>query len=294
MSTSQFQNLINHSIGVGSNPDLVQASGGNTSWKSNNKIWVKGSGKRLKDAGTEEIFAFIELEGLSEREILGCNDFLPYTINSIAPSIEANFHILLKDNFVTHLHSLGSISMGVSSECAYTNMFEEILRFVPYFRPGPDLAYAIKQIESYSEKILVLRNHGVIFSGETCDDIERKIQLFEDLAREYFMRIPQSSRFPDWIEILTSGVLTPDEAVFLGTKPFTKSECILENSIGINSEGELLFPRDFSEDRVELGRFYQRVARLIEKKTFVTYLPVEEIDSLRNWDKEKLRNGMLK
>jgi rhamnose utilization protein RhaD (predicted bifunctional aldolase and dehydrogenase) len=291
---SQFQNLVNHSIGVGLNPDLVQASGGNTSWKSNNKIWVKGSGKRLKDAGTEEIFAFINVETLPEREIIESIDFLPYTINSISPSIEANFHILIKGNFVTHLHSLGSISMGVSSECPNTNMFEEILRFVPYFRPGPELANAIKQTESYSEKILVLRNHGVIFSGETCDDIERKIQVFEDLAREYFMRIPPSSRFPDWIEILTSGVLTPDEAVFLGAKPFAKSECILENSIGINSVGELLFPRGFSEDRVELGRFYQRVAKLIEKKTFVTYLPVEEIDYLLNWDREKLRIGMLK
>jgi len=291
---SQFQNLVAHSIGVGSNPDLVQASGGNTSWKSENKIWVKGSGKRLKDAGTEEIFASINLENLSMSDILRCIDFSPYKLNSIAPSIEANFHILIQGNFVTHLHSLGSISIGVSSECANTNMFEEILRFVPYFRPGPDLANAINQTEDHSEKILVLRNHGVIFSGETCDEIERKIQVFEDLVREYFIRIPPSSRFPDWIDILTSGVLTPDEAVFLGAKPFAKSEYALENSIGINSLGELLFPEGFSVDRVELGRFYQRVAKLIEKKTFVTYLPVEEVSGLLNWDKEKLRIGMLK
>ncbi len=67
--------LKSHSMFVASDPDLIQASGGNTSWKEDKKLWVKGSGKRLQDALTEDVFAFIDFEALSKRQILACQDF---------------------------------------------------------------------------------------------------------------------------------------------------------------------------------------------------------------------------
>jgi rhamnose utilization protein RhaD (predicted bifunctional aldolase and dehydrogenase) len=294
MSLDKLRELREHSIKIGSDPDLVQASGGNTSWKSNKTLWVKGSGKRLKDAASEDIFSSINYEALTEDEMLACEDFSNLISNGIRPSIEANFHIFLRNSFVTHLHSLGSIAIGVASRNSEFRTDYENIRFVPYARPGVELVNAIRRTDDYENKVLILHNHGVIIPGEDCLEIENKIEIFENQILRYFAKMPQNVSLPNWIEILTSGVLTPDEAVFLGEKPFLKSEEVLLNSVAINSIGELLFPKLLTSDRIELAKFYVRVAKLIEKKTQVNYLPEKEVHELLGWDKEQIRIAMAK
>ena len=292
MDTDRLAELKMHSVRVGSNPDLVQASGGNTSWKSDKTVWVKGSGKRLKDAASDEIFSSINYAALTQDEVLACEDFSNLVANAIPPSIEANFHIFLQNKFVTHLHSLGSIAIGVAARNSEFKTFDENIRFVSYARPGVELVNAISRTESYQNKILILQNHGVIIPGQESLEIEYKIEIFENQILRYFAEIPRSESFPNWIDVLTSGVLTPDEAVFLGGKPFERSEEVLLNSVGINSNGDLLFPEGFTSDRIELARFYVRVAKLIERKTKINYLPEKEVHELLGWDKEQIRIAM--
>ena len=294
MESDRIAELKAHSVRVGSNPDLVQASGGNTSWKSDKTIWVKGSGKRLKDALSEDIFSSINFANLTQKEVLSCEDFSNFVSNEIAPSIEVNFHIFLESNFVTHLHSLGSIAIGVSERNYEYRTQSKNVCFVSYARPGIKLIDEIINTNNYADSTLVLQNHGVIISGQEIMEIENKIEKFETDACQFFKEIPQSDSFPNWIEILTSGVLTPDEAVFLGKKPFVKSEEVPLNSVGINSNSELLFPEGFSSDRIELAKFYVRVAKLIEKKTEVSYLSEKEVFELLSWEKEQIRIAMLK
>lgn len=294
MEYDRIAELKAHSVRMGSNPDLVQASGGNASWKSDKTIWVKGSGKRLKDALSEDIFSSINCAALTQDEVLACEDFSNLILNDISPSIEANFHIFLRANFVTHLHSLGSIAIGVATRSSEYRIFNHEVRFVPYARPGVELVNAINRTEDFADNILILQNHGVIASGQKSSEIEIKIEKLEKSIRKYFEKIPENDSFPNWIDILTSGVLTPDEAVFLGAKPFVKSEEFLPNSVGINSNGELLFPDGFSSDRTDLAMFYKRVAKLIEKKTQVNYLPEKEVLELLGWDKEQIRIAMAK
>lgn len=294
MESDRLAELKAHSVRVGSNPDLVQASGGNTSWKSDKTVWVKGSGKRLKDAIIEDIFSSINYAALTQDEVLACEEFSTLILNDIPPSIEANFHIFLQSNFVTHLHSLGSIAIGVATRSyEYRNINHEV-RFVPYARPGVELVNAIYRTEGFADNILILQNHGLIVSGQESIDIENKIEKLERDIHEFFEKIPKNDSFPSWIEILTSGVLTPDQAVFLGAKPFVKSEESISSSIGINSSGELLFPDGFSSDRTELAKFYMRVAKLIGRKTQVEYLPEKEVHELLGWDKEQIRIAMAK
>jgi rhamnose utilization protein RhaD (predicted bifunctional aldolase and dehydrogenase) len=294
MERNQLKELKDHSVLVGSNPDLVQASGGNTSWKSGTSIRVKGSGKRLKDAWIEDIFSVINFDSLTEDEIATCQDFSTHASNSIPPSIEANFHILIKNDFVTHLHSLGAISLSVSDESVLSKVRDLNLSFISYCRPGVDLAQAIRKTSSYQKNILILQNHGVIFSDSSCLQIEEKIESFENAIRNLFESLNENSQFPDWTEILVSGVLTPDEAVFLGKTPFVESEVIVSNSIAINKSGDLLFPQNLTTDRIELAKFYVRVAKMISKKTLIAYLPDSEVESLLGWDKEIKRIEMAK
>ncbi len=294
METGRLAELKAHSFKLGSNPDLVQGSGGNTSWKSDRTVWVKGSGRRLKDATSEEIFSSINFTALSTEDILLTQDFSKLTSNDISPSIEANIHIFLRSPFVSHLHSLGSIAIGVSERnYEFKTLYENVI-FVPYARPGTELVNVISRIEEHEIKILILQYHGLIFSGQESGEIESKIEMFEHQVSEYFTQILHNEELPNWIDILTSGVLTPDEAVFLGETPFTKSEEALANSVGINSKGELLFPGKFSVDRVEIAKFFTRVAKLIERKTSINYLSKSEVHDLLEWDKEKIRIAMAK
>jgi hypothetical protein len=87
-------------------------------------------------------------------------------------------------------------------------------------------------------------------------------------------------------------VLTPDEGVFLGKVPFIKSEIPHGNSVSINAFGEVVFPKNFSEDRIQMAHFYVRLAKLIEKKTQVSYLESSEVNALLGWNKEIHRMEM--
>jgi rhamnose utilization protein RhaD (predicted bifunctional aldolase and dehydrogenase) len=289
-----LDSLREHSFRIGQNIDLVQISGGNTSYKTHSRLWVKGSGYCLKNALKNDIFAEVDLSKLSDEIIFEVEDFTPYCLNEISPSIETNFHILLNSPFVTHLHSLGAISIGLSEGSIHTRFLESEASFLTYVRPGVNLARAIQMVNGHQAKILILQNHGAIFSGSTCREIELKIQNFELEVKDYFESLEPQFSFPNWIEILVAGVLTPDEAVFLGRKPFVESNISVADSVSINSDGELLFPETFSQDRIEMATFYVRVAKLIEKKTEVSYLPIEEVDSLLSWDKEKNRIELAK
>lgn len=285
--------LREHSALVGSRIDLVQLSGGNTSYKNKTKLWVKGSGFSLKNALGENIFAELDLLSISaSKDLLETEDFHRFCLNKVSPSIETNFHIILKSPFVTHVHSLGAIALGVLTAETRSRFSNDDAIFVPYVRPGVALGRAIQATRGHQTKTLVLQNHGAIFAGNSGQEIEDKIDGFEASVKVYFALQKPNSNFPDWVEILISGVLTPDEAVFLGRKPFIRSEQSVKNSVAIDSSGILIFPEGFTNSRIEMANFYVRVAKLIEKKSLVSYLSAAEVDSILGWDKEKIRIAM--
>ena len=61
MSTEIFK-LKKLSAKLGNDLSLIQASGGNTSIKLDGKLWVKASGKKLKNALNEDIFVSLDLK----------------------------------------------------------------------------------------------------------------------------------------------------------------------------------------------------------------------------------------
>jgi len=286
--------LMEHSTRIGLDSNLVQLYGGNTSFKNGSRMWVKGSGFALSQALSGPIFSEIVIDKISPECPSEIEDFQDLCLNDIAPSIETNFHLLIEAPYVTHLHSLGSVSLGISSPSTYLRSLRSDILLIPYARPGLDLAKAIKKVSNLPSQILVLQNLGVIFAGESCEQIEKSIYGFESNVKKYIGSLATNAKFPNWVEILVSGVLTPDEAVFLGKKPFAISEVPLTESVSISTSGEILFPKSFSHGRIELARFYVRVAKLIERKTDISYLPQEEIDFLLGWDKEKNRISMAK
>ena len=289
MNSKVLKNLAKHATKIGLDANLVQASGGNISWKDKETIYIKASGKRLCDANSEDIFCTISHQILSKSEIVETEDFSNFVQGYLTPSIETNFHLLLPQPYITHLHSLGAIALGLvqngSVQCLSYLANKEIIS-IPYTRPGIALARIIAKTQGVESNVLLLRNHGIIFSGATIDQVEALIQNFEDESRALLASLPRNESFPDWKQILTGGVLTPDEAVFLGKEPFINSETPSKNSVSINAFGELIFPDNFSQDRIEMAYFYRRLAKLVEKKARVEYLQDIEIEALLGWDRE--------
>lgn len=120
--------------------ELAQAGGGNVSVKLGGDLAIiKGSGSSLA-APTAVIYRMRTGEA-----ILGGT-----------PSMEAPFHSRFK-TYTVHLHPTVMLPYLTSPECPG----------VPYKMPGPALADAI----DYTTSVVFLRNHGVIFSADTLEEL---------------------------------------------------------------------------------------------------------------------------
>ena len=239
---------------IGTDPLLVQGPGGNVSWKEDDVLWIKASGKWLADAKSGEIFVPVDLPHL--QEALAKSDFTasPNSLNSsqLRPSIETLLHVLMPHKVVVHLHPIEMLAHLVRN-----NQKEEITRlvgqkvnwiYVDYFRPGAELAEAVSlQLENPAEiDAIFLGNHGVLIGGEDIEMVSITMDVLTSALKQDILLHPESNRslisssepsldgykvcadaqvnqlvFDETlIQILrTAWALYPDHVVFLGAEP---------------------------------------------------------------------------
>lgn len=230
----------------GSDIELVQGAGGNSSIKSSDRDYflVKGSGTWMKDALKKDIF--LNVDGKNIYDDFLNDTMLPleqYSKSSIhKPSIETLLHAIIPHKYVFHLHCLRSISLSSSSNAKSNleNLFNFPFCIVDYISPGIELASAI--LESCANKqypsVYFLRNHGLILASDNLSDISRyveeiksKVQPREIKNRNTNKALPnfddfccpqdnliQSLAFNELaLSIYKKGILYPDHAVFLGS-----------------------------------------------------------------------------
>lgn len=232
---------------IGSDRNLVQAGGGNTSIKDHDTLWVKASGKWLIHAGEEDMFLPVPME-TSFRCIEEGHDcvehFQTASGESLRPSVETTMHAVLPQRVVIHVHSVNTIAWAVRTNA------EEVLRmrlaglrweWIPYIHPGYPLARRIRGLLDSKPDVLVLGNHGLVVAGEDCESAET---LLADVERRLYIR-PGASSDPDiesleritmdtdwqpiqdpevhalalnplWCGIAEGGTLYPDHCVYLG------------------------------------------------------------------------------
>ena len=110
------QDLIQISQFYGKDSRFVIAGGGNTSYKTADKLWVKASGSALATI-TEDGFAVLDRQKLqvlserqysentAEREEQVKNDLAAACISQgKRPSVETSMHNVINYAFVVHLH----------------------------------------------------------------------------------------------------------------------------------------------------------------------------------------------
>ncbi len=243
----EFRSFVALSARLGSEPLLVQAAGGNTSQKCDGALWIKASGKMLRDALTADIFVPVDLEGVRcgiAREEADPTAGRVLGDSPLRPSIETTLHALLPHRVVLHLHSVNALAWEVRSD-GEARIAERLAglpwAWVPYHRPGLPLTRAVRAPAAAGAAVLALANHGIVVGA---DDVAAGEALVRDVERR-LAAAPRTAPAPDAARLdavarsgefqpvadpivhalatdpgclahALAGVLYPDHVVFLG------------------------------------------------------------------------------
>jgi rhamnose utilization protein RhaD (predicted bifunctional aldolase and dehydrogenase) len=246
MQPPELETLRRVSARVGSDINLVQGAGGNTSIKHDGVLWVKASGAWLSEAEKRDIFVPVDLPGALRALEQGI-ETMPVVDPraTLRPSIETSLHALLPHRVVLHVHAVNAIAwaacVGVEDEIAQRLQGLAWAR-VPYRRPGLPLSRAVADATAQeTPDVLVLGNHGLLAGAEDCAaaealvrEVERRLHLPARSApsgdhaalaamcrgTDYRPALDDASHRlatdPRSLAIVTAGSLYPDHVVFLG------------------------------------------------------------------------------
>jgi rhamnose utilization protein RhaD (predicted bifunctional aldolase and dehydrogenase)/NAD(P)-dependent dehydrogenase (short-subunit alcohol dehydrogenase family) len=213
----QMRELVELSRFYGSRGDMVLAGGGNTSLKTENRLFVKASGTVLASI---EALGFVELDRLLLEKILE-GDFGEDTHvreekfkseilrariepeKNQRPSVECLIHHLIEARHVVHTHCtlVNMVTCAIDGKKIAGELFGEELLWLPYVDPGYVLAkelyacladYHARTGRSYPPVIL-MENHGLIISGDTAESIHEKTEEVLDRIRNHMANLPPAT-----------------------------------------------------------------------------------------------------
>lgn len=284
--------------------ELVQHGGGNISIKNDSEFIIKSSGFALSEVNKDIGYVIMDLGKLKQINFLDNNepDLKNMIIKNINPSIETYFHIFLK-KYVVHLHPT-LINIELCKKNPIINIDEEYI-FIDYIKPGYDLSREIfKQYKN--ERLIFLKNHGIIFSADTLQeikeliiktfasfnindpflDIKNYIDLYDNICKnnEILFKVPYEYNkilgcFPD----LYIKSYTPDIIVYLGSKINNDSVLYIDNgNIYIKSDTKY---KCYKILEVLESYYYLYINNSISIKE-------KEINDVKNWDKEIFRQNI--
>jgi rhamnose utilization protein RhaD (predicted bifunctional aldolase and dehydrogenase) len=203
--------LIRVSRLFGSDPSYVLAGGGNTSFKNEEKIWIKASGISLATIDehgfvslSREKLKLVSQRTYSQDPLIRENEVKADLHDAIVspkvlrPSVETSLHDLISYRYVVHTHptKVNGLMCAQKAEENCREMYGEKALFIPYTDPGYILFKVVAEgIRKYTEKngsqpkLIFLENHGVFVGADTTAEIET-------LYAELMAVIQAKLRFP--------------------------------------------------------------------------------------------------
>ena len=201
----EIEALIAISRKYGADDRFVIAGGGNTSFKTADRLWVKASGHALATI-TEDGFAVLDRSLLNpmgekqysadtaEREDQVMNDLAAACITrGRRPSVETSMHNCLEAAFIVHLHPtlVGGLMCSKDAGARCAQLFPDAL-YIPYTDPGYtlfkkvyDKVGAYKKAFGHEPQVIFLQNHGIFVGADTTDEIEQVYdRILSTLERE--------------------------------------------------------------------------------------------------------------
>jgi NAD(P)-dependent dehydrogenase (short-subunit alcohol dehydrogenase family)/rhamnose utilization protein RhaD (predicted bifunctional aldolase and dehydrogenase) len=205
----QLEQLVELSRRYGADPDMVIAGGGNTSFKTSDRLWVKASGRPL---------ATITAEGFAEmdRALLAPMGNKTYSADPATreeevkrdlaaanltpcrrPSVETSMHDAITWPFVVHLHPtlVSALMSSQRAEELTREIFGPRALYITYADPGyvlfkkvDDGIAAYKEAHGVEPHIIMLQNHGIFVGGDTPEDISR---IYDEVLAAIAARITE-------------------------------------------------------------------------------------------------------
>lgn len=204
--------LVNLSRKFGKNPDYIIAGGGNSSFKNENKMWVKASGTSMSDID-ENGFVCLDRKlmqvlstksyskdaGIREEEVKKDLHEAILEPKGKRPSVEASMHEVIQYKFIMHTHPtlVNGVLCAKNSKEVITQLFGDDVVYVPYTDPGyilfKEVVIALQDYKARKNKeaqIIFLENHGVFVGADTCEEIEEIYAKIEGKLTEKITACP--------------------------------------------------------------------------------------------------------
>ena len=210
MSDQLFADLIKVANRYGES-EYSRAGGGNASVKLDGVLHIKPSGVPLLSLTKADLVP-LNLQPLldalvSDAPVEGdpvmaaaTAALVPSYTGGRRPSVEILFHALIDDPLVLHLHPLTANALTCNADAVA--LAEKLLGddaiVVDYIDPGVPLAREILAVrDAYTArtgkpapKITLLRNHGIIVSGDTAEEISTHVSRVTDAVRTAIDAVP--------------------------------------------------------------------------------------------------------
>lgn len=188
--------LIKVANAFGGDQEYSRAGGGNASVKLDGVLYIKPSGVPLATLTAEDLVPLkldVLLEALASDDPVdgdpvraaAARAALPHP-SGRRPSVEILFHALIPDALVLHSHPLvaNALTCNAEAERLAAELLGDEAIVVPYIDPGVPLARGVETARlAYTERtgrpapgITLLRNHGIIVSGNSAAEITERSQ----------------------------------------------------------------------------------------------------------------------
>ncbi len=215
--------LVEMSNKYGKDSAMVLAGGGNTSWKNNELMFIKGSGTQLATIQADgfvgmqrsKINAIFEKQYPAadmEREAAVLKDMMNARLlgnGGKRPSVEAALHHLMKYSYVLHLHPalVNGLTCGKTGKETADRLFGDSYTWIPVCKPGYTLSMkcrealgSFKTKFQYDCRLIILQNHGIFFAADTLEEMDTLVMdtvstITKEIKTAYdFSDIPYDSK----------------------------------------------------------------------------------------------------
>jgi len=212
-----LENLVEMSNRYGGNEEFVLAGGGNTSFKENSVLYVKGSGVQLSDIQSEQfvkmdINKLLDMVGReypsnmsnSEREEKALSDMMEARLpgeEDKRPSVESILHAMFPYKLVLHVHPplINGLTCGLNGKAVCNELFGSNAVWIDLIKPGLVLAQECNKVFNEDTKetgsypqIVILQNHGIFVAADTVDEIDN---LMDDVVKKLQSHVSETPSF---------------------------------------------------------------------------------------------------
>ncbi len=226
MSDQLFADLIEVANAYGE-PEFSRAGGGNASVKVDGVLHIKPSGVPLLTLTREDLVpldlgslldALVSDEPVEGDPVMAAASaaLLPSYTGGRRPSVEILFHALIDEPLVLHLHPLtaNALTCNTDAVALAERLLGDQAVVVDYIDPGVPLARGIAAARaSYTARtgkpaprITLLRNHGIIVSGDTAAEIHTHVATVTEAVRAAIESVPAPAA-PDADEAATRRII---------------------------------------------------------------------------------------